>query len=57
MKFKPEWVDAELEVNSDRNEAVNGRSCSGNAAEDTEKLQELKTSDDSVATITPTQAD
>lgn len=57
MKFKPEWVDAELEVNSDPNEAVNGRSCSGNAAEVTEKLQEVKTSDDSVATITPTQAD
>ena len=52
MKFKPEWVDAELEVNSDPNEAVNG---SGDAVGVTEKLQEVETSDD-VATITPTQA-
>ena len=51
MKIKAEWVDAKLEVNSDPNEAVNGRSCSGDAAKVTEKPQEVKTWDDSVAAI------
>lgn len=55
MKFKPEWVDAELEVNSNQNETVSNDSKSPDTNDVAEKLQQVKT-DDTVATITPTQA-
>ena len=57
MKFRPEWVDAELEVNSNRNDAVSNDSKSPDTNDVAEKPQQVKTSDDNVATITPTEAD
>ena len=57
MKFKPEWVDAELEVSSHQNGTVIGRSGEDNTTERTEENRELEVANDSVATIIPTQAD
>lgn len=51
MKFKPEWVDAELEVNND---------CADNDKTlcETDQPKDIETSDSTtVATITPTPAD
>ena len=57
MKFRPEWVDAELQVNSNHTEAAINDSKSHSTDDVTETLQQVKTLDDNVATITPTQAD